>query len=77
MPQSEQWKLTRKAESSLKKYVEARKQMKQAEARYEELQERARLKKQEAMADKETLMKKHPEAELPDVFLEDTSSDSE
>ena len=77
MPQSEQWKLTRKAESSLKQYVEARKHMKQAEARYEALQERARLKRREAMAARDTLMQKHPEVELPDAFLEDTSSDTD
>ena len=79
MAPSEQWKLTRKAESALKQYIEARAQMKRAEARYEALHERAQLKRREAMAAKDALMEKHPEAELPDLFLEDpeTSSDSD
>ena len=79
MPPSEQWKLTRKAETSLKQYVEAREQMKRAETKYEALQERVRMKRREAIAAKDTLMEKHPEAELPDAFLDDheTSSDSD
>ena len=77
MAQSEKWKLTRKAETSLKQYVEARTHMKRAEARYEALQERVRWKRREAMAARDTLMQKHPEVELPDAFLEDTSSDTD